>query len=329
MNSDSSRRAPSAAREPICVRRAAGAGSMIRRILSVCLFIGVLLACVPLMPTFPEPRLGAAWGYAMNEAVARRIVFGRDIIFTCGPYAFAYTGQYHPATDCLMLIADALIGVAIAMGGLSLASGRRIAYLLPLPAVIALPQRPDAVLSDSLFFILPLIFLVVSVRITLPAAHKWKLAGDWRVALSLAFMALALNLLPLVKVTFGAMSASIGSLGWLLLLRWRARWALVLGAVFVVGLLGFWLAADQPLWALPGFFVAEMPTVSGYGDAMSLTGTPADLIWYLINASCFCLLGFAFSRAAPDSPVRRCVWDLCSRSSSCLRRHSFDTVFKH
>jgi hypothetical protein len=225
----------------------------------------------------------------MNEAVARSMVFGREVIFTFGPYACAYTGQYHPATDSLMLVADTLVGLAIAVGGLSLVSGWRCAYLLPLPAVIAVLG-----LSDAVFLVLPLVFLMVSVRLTLPATHKWKLPGNWQLALSLGLMVLALSLFPLVKATFAAMSTSIGGLGWLLLLRWRPRWALLLAAVFVGGLVGFWLAARQPLWALPGFFVTQMPIVSGYSDAMSLTGAPGDLILYGINASLILLAGFLF-----------------------------------
>jgi hypothetical protein len=55
----------------------------------------------------------------------------------------------------------------------------------------------------------------------------------------------------------------------------------ILGAIFIAGLVGFWSIANQPLWALPGFFVAQMPIVSGYSDAMSSTGPPLDwiLVW--------------------------------------------------
>lgn len=179
-----------------------------------------------------------------------------------------------------MLVANTLVGLAIAVGGLSLVSGWRRAYLLPLPAVIALPGPPD-----SVFSVLPLLFLMVCVRVTLPETHRWKLRGNWQLALSLGLMTLALSVTALVKVSFAAMFVLVGGLGWALLLRWRPRWALLFAAVFVGGLVGFWLAAHQPLWALLGFFVAQMPIVSGYSDAMSLTGSSSDLIWYGTNAS--------------------------------------------
>ena len=264
-----------------------------RRALSAFLLVGVLLPFVALNADIPRPDLGSAWMYAMNEAVARHMVFGRDIIFTLGPYACTYTGQYHPATDHLMLIGDMLFGLALATGALLLAARRGVAYLLPLPVLIVLVGRESVLLS------LPLLFLMVSVRTTLPDGHKSKLPENWQVLLSLTLMMLALSLLPLVKGTFCLMSATLGGLGWLMLLRWRVRWALLLGAVFVVGLIGFWLTAGQPLEALPGFFVALIPIVTGYSDAMSITGPSSDLIWYGANAGLMLFVSLLFVAPGP------------------------------
>jgi hypothetical protein len=134
-------------------------------------------------------------------------------------------------------------------------------------------------------------------------------------------MMLALSLLPLLKSTHAAMSASLGGLGWSLLLCWRPRLAVLLAAVFVGALVGFWLEAGQPLWALPGFFLAQLPIVSGYGEAMSLTGAPVDLIRYGINAGLILLGGLLFfARGAGLS--RRYAWDSHSRCSSSLRQPS-------
>ena len=252
--------------------------TFLRRLFSAFVLLGVSLAFTPLRPTFPDPNLDSAWEYAMNEAVARGMVFGRDVIFTFGPYACAYTWQYHPATDHLMLIADSLFGLALATGALVLVRRSSIGYLLLLPALVVLVSR------DFALFSLPLLFLMVSVRVTLPDDHKWKLPEKRQVLLSLALIMLVLSLLTLVKGTHGLMSASLGGLGGLLLLRWRPRWALLLATVFIGGLVGFWLAAGQPLGALPMFFVAQIPIFSGYSDAMSLTGSSPDLICYGISA---------------------------------------------
>jgi hypothetical protein len=247
----------------------------------------------------------------MNEAVARRMVFGRDVVFNFGPYASAYTWMYHPATDHLMFTADTLIGLAVAMGALSLAGKARLAYLLPLPLAMWLvgynAQFPSSG-RDALFLILPLLFLLLCVRVTLPATHRWRLINNWQVMLSLTLMMLALSLMPLVKGTFAAASLAIGGLGWLLLLRAHPRLAFALGILFVAGLVGFWLAAYQPLWALPGFFLAQVPIVTGYNDAMSRAGVPAFKILYGIMASLILLAGcLSYARGAGLSGKVMCV----------------------
>jgi hypothetical protein len=269
------------------------ADDVIRRVLSAFLLISILSAFVPLIPIYPQPWM-EGFIYALNEAVAKRLVFGRDIIFTFGPFAAAYTYQYHPATDHLMLIANTLFGLAIATGSLSLAQKNRLVYVLFLPLAIALIQCHALGEPDALFFIIPVLFLMACVRMTLPETHKWKLPVTRLLAVSLLLLTLALSLLPLVKATFSVMCIATGGLGWLLLLRWRPGWACFLSAVFFVGLVGFWLFANQPLWALPRFFVTQIPIVTGYGDAMSVNGPGLDLIRIGIAAAFLVLAALLF-----------------------------------
>lgn len=55
-------------------------------------------------PIFPTVGLVPSYGYALNEAVARHFVFGRDIIFTFGPFASVSTQLYNPATEVIMSV---------------------------------------------------------------------------------------------------------------------------------------------------------------------------------------------------------------------------------
>jgi len=63
-----------------------------------------ILFFMPLQPSYPVASLDSSWQYALNEAVARQLVFGRDIVFTFGPLASVYTGMYLPQTDWIMLV---------------------------------------------------------------------------------------------------------------------------------------------------------------------------------------------------------------------------------
>jgi len=95
------------------------------------------LFIIPLEPLMPVPGLDPAWMQALNEAVARHLVFGRAVIFTYGPFASVYTCLYHPATDTLMLGGRVLIAFGFVVGYLMLCWRRRVYLLLVLPLFTA------------------------------------------------------------------------------------------------------------------------------------------------------------------------------------------------
>src|SRR5690242_9960666 len=81
----------------------ADAHSGIRYLILALAFFATLFVFVPFYPVFPVFKLDSSWAYALNEAVYKNMVFGRDVIFTAGPLASVYTHIYHPATDTSML----------------------------------------------------------------------------------------------------------------------------------------------------------------------------------------------------------------------------------
>src|SRR6516165_9827961 len=74
----------------------------------------VTIACVlvPFYPSMPAGGIGTSFNLAMNKAVAQRLAFGKDVIFTFGPYASVLTGEYHPATNHLMLVGAGFLGIS-------------------------------------------------------------------------------------------------------------------------------------------------------------------------------------------------------------------------
>ena len=93
-----------------------------------------LLTVVWLSPDVPYPLQDSAWVLALNQAVANRLAFGRDVGFSLGPWGNVYTGQYHPATDGMMLFGGAVVALALASGLSALARGGRrwLVLLAPL-----------------------------------------------------------------------------------------------------------------------------------------------------------------------------------------------------
>jgi hypothetical protein len=76
------------------------------------LFAVAALACLH-PAAFPAPGLDPSWHLATEFAGKRGLVFGRDYVFTYGPYYFLVTRLFDPATFPYVLLYDALSVAAI------------------------------------------------------------------------------------------------------------------------------------------------------------------------------------------------------------------------
>jgi len=223
---------------------------------------------IPLEPLMPEPGLDPAWMQAVNEAVARHLVFGRDVIFTYGPFASVYTCLYHPATDMLMLGGRVLVASGLVVGYLMLCWRRRVYLLLVLPLFTA--NVWIAYLSfDCIALALPFVFLLVIYRVTAPASHEASLRLNLPVAAGVAVLTCAVSLEPLIKGSFLLIVAMEFALAIIaLILSRKFVLAAVLPALALLTMFLAWISAGQPASALFHFFVAQMPVISGYSEAM-------------------------------------------------------------
>src|ERR1035441_8877272 len=59
--------------------------------------------------TMPASSLDQCWIYALNQAIAQGLYFGKEVIFTFGPYASVYTHSYHPGTVWITILGTILI----------------------------------------------------------------------------------------------------------------------------------------------------------------------------------------------------------------------------
>ena len=66
-------------------------GSSVRRFVATGALIIAWLLLMPFSPGMPTGGVDGSWPYALNEAIARGYVFGRDLIFTFGPLPSVYT----------------------------------------------------------------------------------------------------------------------------------------------------------------------------------------------------------------------------------------------
>ena len=227
----------------------------------------------------PSIRLDASWEYVMNEAVARHLSFGKDIIFTYGPYASVSTVSYDPATARMMMGGSLFLGICYAVLFLTLARKARVWLVLAFLAYLAafLYSR------EALLFSYPVLLVFCAIRFAEKEDNAFSLPALIWTALAVA----PLGLLPLIKGTY-LILAGITYAGLFVYLLCRRR----LVAAFTVLLcppaacIGFWSLSGQAIGNLPRFFASLAPIVSGYTEAMgSNLGSNMEIAAYLAAAA--------------------------------------------
>ncbi|OZI20930.1 hypothetical protein CAL26_26100 [Bordetella genomosp. 9] len=226
------------------------------------------LAClmIPFDPAMPGSGIDPSWRYALNEAVARHFVFGKDLIFTFGPYGSLYTQMYHPATDARMLTGSAYL--ALCFIGLLVWLTRRINVAWRLLLILLFAGA--TYLTDALFFAYPLMVALLAYRLATPPVDEADRPAAPRGTAALTILLFSpLGLIPLVKGSMLPLCVAVAALSFLYALIHKRRG---LAAIYILSpitsLILLWTGAGQPLQALPGYFWNMVPIISGYTEAM-------------------------------------------------------------
>jgi len=257
-----------------------------KRISSVLLFI--VTAAVLLLATLyseipPTTELDASWELAINYAWTHGFVFGRDIVWTCGPWGWLATLYYFPATFldrfAWEIIFKILVCVLVVRLSFALSWPRRL--LLIAAGALILPLFPDTA---------PMLLIA---GLTLWVARCSRSYSPPVIAIGALFA-----LLSLQKFTyFVTVVSSIVILALYLFPRGAHRtWTSFAGA-WAVGFLCCWFLAGQTLAALPLFITRSAALASGYSEAMYLNETPLVLRLGLANALIYLLLVWSTPRA--------------------------------
>jgi hypothetical protein len=213
----------------------------------------------------PTRGVDASSDFALNEAVARHMTFGKDIVFTYGPYESIILRTYSPATDRRMMWGSLLLAVCFVTALLFLSQGRKqhiIVFLLLLLATF----------GSSEMLLLSYSFLLVVCALKWIDSEDFDKAVDfkWRRVLTVVVMWSTLGLLPVVKGSLLLpFLASVAIPSALLLYHSRIKQAFLLLLVPVVAALGFWTMAGQSLADIPAYLRGTIALTSGYTEAMS------------------------------------------------------------
>jgi len=242
------------------------------------LALGLSLALSLGDATLPAAGLDASWQLAAEFAARKHLVFGRDFVFTYGPYHYLSTRLFDPATFRLVLAYDAFAVAALFWLPLR---NRSLAACLALLVGLLLPQETEGVRVAAMFAV----FLIAVRERTAWGVLLVAVCGP----LVLAKYSYALVIMPL------ALLADAERV-------WSRRTPLMTLSL-ALGVLVADLAAGQPLGAVGALAANVLDIVSGYSRAMQLPGpVPELLLAVALGAAAIAFAARLAKAAREDAP---------------------------
>ncbi|PJE11401.1 MAG: hypothetical protein CK430_08875 [Legionella sp.] len=231
---------------------------------------------VPFSPKMPAPGLDPSWALGLNQALALGLAFGKDIVFTLGPYSAIYTKAYHPSTDLMMMSGSFYLAVSYWMCFLYLMRGIKWHWTLLFCGLLL----TMIYVRDSLLFSYPLLVGLACFKMN--ACEKpTGLAHRFYLVLFFA----PFGLLPLIKGSLLILCALVAALcaGYFLINK-KNQSALLCLLSPLVSLVLFWLVAGQSVNNLLPYMSSTISLASSFTEAMSVDGIHDEIILYLVNS---------------------------------------------
>ncbi len=227
----------------------------------------------------PIEGLDPSWVVSMNEAIRYNFKIGKDIIFTFGPFASVYTNQFHPATNLLEIFGVILFSFCYCLVFSNLLKQTKAFYAYSIIVLISL-----LLIKDTLLLSYPLmVFLAVSQIIELHKTQEADLKNTLKTTnLIIAYFS-CFGLLVLVKgslLPFIAMVTLLCAI-WFLIEK-LFLFSIITTLTPTLFLAVFWKISGQDFSYLKDYFLNSFQIISGYTDAMSLTGNLIEILVFLI-----------------------------------------------
>jgi hypothetical protein len=215
--------------------------------------LGVAALCLR-DPIFPAAGLDASWILSTDYAVRTGAVFGRDYVFTYGPYFRLAAPLFDPERFGLVLVYDVLIAGLLCAPALMRRSLGGVAAVVA--ALFLVEPQTDSLVMAALLAV----FLAALLKRNLWTCLLVALCGP----LVLSKLSFLLVLAPLMLLADAAHAMR----------RRPPVFTVTLLASAVLSL----AAAGQPLSALPDFARNSLAIILGYGHAMQVGGPAYEIL---------------------------------------------------
>ena len=259
----------------------------VNAVLWLVLLITIITVFVPFSPSMPAAGFDQSWIFGLNQAMAQGLAFGKEMIFTFGPYASIYTTTYHPATDFIMVSGSLYLALSYWACFIILMKDAQWRWVLAFCGLLA----GLMVSRDALLFSLPLLVGLVTFKIQ-SVQDGW-LVKNKMAPFYMVLLFAPLGLLPLVKGSLLILCVAVAVLCMALFMVKRHRFLAIICLLSpMISMVFFWMVSGQAVVNLPGYFISMAPIVSGYTEAMALDGFIHEVFLYLVITSLLLLAVF-------------------------------------
>ena len=223
--------------------------------------------------------LDRSWAIALHVAFANKFQFGKDFIYTYGPYGFIQVDIYHPDTYLYSFGLRSLIALAVWAGLFKILShctvrrDRSVWFLMPI--LLFFPNK--AVWMEYFQFIsvvLPFIlYFYVGKRINSTLILT---------ILTTALLSLTKHTYLLLGIVFVAL-ITLDELG-------KLKRIPVVAPLYLFFIWLWWAIANQDLANIPAYLINSSQIISGFSRAMGIAGNVNEIILYILGVGLFLLL---------------------------------------
>jgi hypothetical protein len=252
-------------------------GKFVQPIVTTLLVLTVFLIYAPLNPQMPNIGVDASWHFGMNVAQANHLVFGKEIVFTFGPYAGIFTEVYNPNTDSLILFGSTFLALFVAFVLIQLTKSWPVKWQLFLIYLLAI----RICMPDTELFLYPMLISLFVYKISVDKAAYTNVTLQKELLYMALFLPFGLLLLikgSLLVLITGVTILSAGVFWY----KGLKRTAIGVCVAPLVSAVLFQLIAQQPLSALWDYFKNMLPIISGYNDAMTTPGEVMECQLFVI-----------------------------------------------
>lgn len=259
--------------------------------LKIVLLIVLISVFVPLSPKMPAPGLDASWALGLNQAVALGLSFGKQIIFTLGPYSSIYTKAYHPSTDLMMMGGSLYLACSYWFSILLLMKNIKwhwtVAFGIILFGMIYA--------RDSLFFSYPLLVGLASYKTI--CCNEKKLTP-----FIIAMLFAPFGLLPLIKGSILISCLIVILLCSLFFTVYKSRvLAFICLTSPIISMVLFWISSGQSVIHLPLYIISSLSMAASFTQAMANDGNVSEIFVYLVAATSI-LFSIAWQKQISNVP---------------------------